>query len=341
VPNDKTALVIFVDIRGFTKWSEVNEVFINLDHFITGYLDILRKYFPEGRYELMPRGDGAILIYDLPSQQTQREVAALLARVLKTIDRVEKDFQRHCENFGRNIGHETHLNLGWGIVRGKILKVGDDWAGHNLNKCSRLCGEARPYGIVIDRDDFPGTPPGTHKFVAQVRRLQGIGEVSVWVTNEIAFQFIPRERLRETPEVHVAGVCFIEEVSGRIRVLFARRSLDRDLFPGKLEGCGGQLRHSETFADGIQRHFRLELGIDVEVLTELHYLYEIREPNSPVIPGIRFLCRRIGDGEPRSANHSNIRWATEDEIRGIPDEEFVGELKLEILDLLQRYRERQ
>ncbi|WP_158566727.1 NUDIX domain-containing protein [Actinomadura craniellae] len=289
---------------------------------------------------MKPLGDGALLLSQLPPNQTQREVTQLLARVLNTIAKVERDFQRHCAEFGKSIGHDAQLNLGWGIVRGKVLRTGDDWAGHNLNKCSRLCGEARPFGIVIDRDDFPQLPRDSGKFVRQVRRLRGIGDVAVWVTPEIASQFVPRERLRETPEVHIAGMCFAEDSERRLRLLLARRSADRQLFPGKIEGCGGQLRHSETFGEGVQRHFQFELGMDVEVLTDLHCFYEIREPDAPVIPGIRFLCRPVGDNKPDSTNHSQIWWASEDEFRNIPAQEFVGELKREIIDLLQQYRAR-
>lgn len=222
-----------------------------------------------------------------------------------------------------------------------MFQVGKDWAGHNLNKCARLCSEARPFGVVVDADDFSEVPK-ERPLVRQVRRLRGIGEVRVWVTPEIATQFIPRERLRETPEVHVAGMCLTEAGTDHgIRVLLARRAVDRQLFPGKIEGCGGQLRHSENFTDGVRRHFQSEFGIDVEVLYEhCFYFYEIRQPDTPVIPGIRFLCRRIGDNEPRSANHSEVWWASEEELRQLPGPAFVGDLKQETIQLLNEYRRR-
>ncbi|WP_204072742.1 NUDIX domain-containing protein [Planotetraspora phitsanulokensis] len=336
--EDASAVVIFVDVRGFTKWAEANEVFINLDNFIGGFLGILRRRFAEESYHLKPLGDGALLLRELPVAQSNREMTALLARILLTIARVEKEFNRHCTDFANRVGHSSELRLGWGIVRGKVLRVGDDWAGHNLNKCSRLCGEARPFGIVIDRDDFPELPRDARGLVEQVRKLRGIGDTPVWVTAEIASQFVPRERLRETPEVHIAGTCFTEDKDQKIRLLLARRSLDRELFPGKLEGCGGQLRYSETFADGLKRHFRSEMNIDVEVLEDLHCLYEIREPGSPIIPGIRFLCKKVGDNSPYSSNHSSLIWVQESEFRTMPSQSFVGNLKQELIDLLDRYR---
>jgi class 3 adenylate cyclase/ADP-ribose pyrophosphatase YjhB (NUDIX family) len=332
------ALVIFTDVRGFTRWAEANEVFVNLDRFVSGFLQILRQRFPEPRYELKPLGDGALLVSRLDEELRHRDVTRLLAEVLGTIDRVEKDFIEHCQDFSKQVGHSADLRLGWGVVRGKVIRVGEDWAGHNLNKCSRLCGQARPFGIVIDRYDFPELPKSAHGLTSQLLRLEGIGEVAVWVTNEIASHFLPRELIRETPEVHVAGTCITEDRQGRVRLLVARRSPGRRLYPGKLEGCGGQLRYSETFTDGVRRHFSQEMNLDVEVLEPLHVFYEIREPNEPVIPGIRFLCRRVGSNEPWSSNHSELRWVTEEEFQNIPAVEFVGELKTEVIQLLERYR---
>lgn len=65
--------------------------------------------------------------------------------------------------------------------------------------------------------------------------------------------------------------------------------------------------------------------------------YTIREPGEPLIPGIRFLCKRIGAKEPVSANHSELRWVTEEDFMDLPDDDFVGDLKHEVIDLLTRY----
>ncbi|MFI0451189.1 NUDIX domain-containing protein [Actinomadura sp. 6N118] len=326
LPESGSALVIFTDVRGFSKWSEANEVFVNLRAFIDGFMAILRGRFKAPGYEILSRGDGALIYSPIDNDLTRIEVSRLLARTLTSIRQIEQDFQRHCGEFGRRVGHGADLKLGWGVVRGRVIYVGSDLAGHNVNKCARLCSEARPYGIVIDRDDFPDQPKAP-AVVPQVRLVRSMGEVRVWVTQEIASQFVPRERLRETPEVHVAGTCFIEDSQGRIRLLVARRGMQRRLFPGLLEGCGGQLRRSETFADGIRRHFRQELGLDVQVLEDLHLFYAIREPGEPLIPGIRFLCKRVSNREPASANHSELRWISEEEFMDLSDDEFVGNLK--------------
>ena len=336
--EDMTVLAIFTDVRGFTRWSEANEVFINLESFVEGFIAILKRRFKSPEFSLKPLGDGALLVSEIADDLSEREVVRLLSKTLGTINQVEGDFRKHCKSFAHRVGHAANLQLGWGLVRGKVIRVGGDWAGHNMNKCSRLCNEARPFGVVIDRDDFPDLPSLNHKLLPQVRRLRGVGDVSVWVSEEIASQFIPRERLRETPEVHVAGVCLLEDRSGRIELLFARRSVDRHLFPGKLEVCGGQLRYSESFIDGVRRHFRQELGVDVEVLSEYHMFYEIRESGEPIIPGIRFLCRKVGTRIPESVNHSEILRVTESDFRNMADDDFAGDLKHEAIELIERYK---
>ncbi|MFY1632454.1 hypothetical protein ACN27F_04070 [Solwaraspora sp. WMMB335] len=87
---------------------------------------------------------------------------------------------------------------------------------------------------------------------------------------------MPRERLRETPEVHVAGICFTEDHGGAIQLLYS---------------------------------------------------------------GVRFLCRRVGRGEPSSRNHSELRWMGEEEFAATPAAEFIDGLKAEVLELLVRYRQ--
>jgi class 3 adenylate cyclase/isopentenyldiphosphate isomerase len=338
VSNHESVVALFVDVRGFTKWSEANEVFANLDAFIKGFLEILSRRFPSSAYSIKPLGDGAMIVREFDESPSLAQTQQLLRSLLTSIRRTDRDFKRHCQNFAERVGHGTDLRLGWGVVRGKVRRVGSDWAGGNLNKCSRLCNEARPFGVIIDRDDFPQLPRKNVDFVPEVRRLAGIADqVPVWVTPEIASQFVPRERLRETPEVHVAGTC-LREIDGRLEMLVARRSESRRLYPGKLEGCGGQLRLSESFADGVRRHFSLELGLDVEVLTSFHTFYEIREPDEPLIPGIRFLCRQIGSASPRSQNHSEVHWISEEEFQNTPGDDFVADLKDEVLHLLRRYR---
>jgi hypothetical protein len=265
-------------------------------------------------------------------------------KLKENIDRIKivnDEFQKLCNKFELNYGYETKLKLGWGIARGTAKKIENDYIGENINKCKRLCGEARPFGIIIEKTDFPDLPKKSiFKFVEQSRKFDGIDNpVNVWVTEEIATKFIPREKIREKPEVHVAGIC-IKEVDNTIKILIAKRMSERKYFPDLYEGCGGQLRYSESLIEGVKRHFKLEMNIDVEVISDIHLFYEIRLPNEPLIPGIYFLCK-YKSGEPTSLNHSKIDWISEKQFELMTQEEFIPGVKDEIKKLISIYRNKQ
>lgn len=329
------ALVIFSDVRGFTNWSADIEVFANLENFIDPLMEILRKSFKPGWFQEL--GDGAVIVEEIPSDLTKTAERALIRRTLKKIARVESEFGSLCLRFAERIGHHADLHLGWGVTRGKVKKLREHYAGSNLNKCSRICALARPWGIAVDYDDFPILGEVDTDFKVRRRKLTGIGEVDVWLQSHIAQEFMPREKQREIPEVHVAGVCIDDR--DPLRVLIARRSPSRQLYPGLYEGCGGQLRLSESFTAGVQRHFRQELGIEVEVLEEFHTLYQIAEPNTPLIPGIRFLCRALDlSGQFQTDRHDRVEWISVGQFKRMPAALFVGNLKLEVARLIDLYR---
>ena len=177
------------------------------------------------------------------------------------------------------------------------------------------------------------------KFSKQSRLLRGSqGQNDVWVTKEIAEQFIPREYLRENPEVHVAGICFKKENSEYF-VLLGQRAKGRKLFPGLYEGCGGQLAGNELFHEGVTRHYQKEYHIEVTVHKGIFSLYEININNEPKIPGIRFLCE-YKSGEPSSLNHipPTPKWFSEREFKKLPKEQFIPGLKNEIAKFFIEYR---
>ena len=340
---DTNALIIFVDARNFTGWANNPEVFARLNEFAATFNSILRGAFPkrEGHF-IKTLGDGAMIVRRLEGKLNAQTAAALLEGVLGSVMAANEVFTRQCIDFAEALGQPAALRLGWGIVRGPVqaLEKPDDYVGPNVNKCARLCHEARPFGVIVDANDFPLRPeyPGL-KFYEQTRKLAGLTEaVEVWVTKEIATQFLTREQLRQRPEVHVAGQCIDTSNRRNPKILIARRLPTRRLYGGLWEGCGGQLAANETFADGVRRHYQLEMRIDVRVLEDVHCFYVIREPNEQIIPGIRFLCERLGDAEPQSPQHSELRWVTEAQFRNMPDEEFIPGLKEQVLQLIERYK---
>ncbi len=336
------ALVIFVDARGFTSWAQKVEVFAFIDEFGKSLYNLLRECFSQETYYIKGLGDGAMIIKEISEITDVVSLKKLLLDTLKSIDKAEKLFDKSCQDLSMRYGSRVDLALGWGVTRGHIKRIGDDYIGADINKCSRLCSIARPFGTVIDREDFsvlPKLPAGLDiSLYKQVRRLIGIDQdIDVWVTKAIASQFIIRENLRESPEVHIAGICVKRDKSG-VKVLVAKRAASRKLYPNLYEGCGGQLARNEYFTTGVRRHFELELGVKVDVIEHVHKFYFIQQPNDHTIPGIKFLCVHE-DGTPRSENHSVVKWVTEAELKSMPDDQFIQGLKSDFLEFIATYRD--
>ncbi|NQV17026.1 MAG: hypothetical protein HQ534_00565 [Armatimonadetes bacterium] len=331
-----TAILIFIDIRGFTKWAEDIDTFQFIDEFVDELYCLLSKEFVPTYMKTL--GDGAMLVIEINQKISINYLIQCISSILNKINHIENTFEKLCETFSMEFGCSIDLKLGWGITRGVVKKLKDDYIGSNINKCSKLCDIARPFGVVIDKDDFPILPnENFFSSQAQIRKFESISSyVNVWVTKEIADQFIPREKLRQSPEVHISGLC-IKIYANKIYALIAKRNDDRKLFPGKFEGCGGQLASNESFILGVKRHFLNELSINVSVIEEIHTFYCMHHPNEPIIPGIQYLCI-YEDGEPNSKNHSEIRWISLFELKDLPKELFIHGLKEIFIDFIEQYK---
>jgi class 3 adenylate cyclase len=343
VKTDINALIVFVDIRGFTTWAEKTGNSSFLDEFAGQWYAVLGKNFKQTAL-LKHLGDGALIVKEISEKTTSVLLKSLLLDTLKAIGKTTVGFKALCKKFAEEEGTKINLELGWGIAKGPLKRVNGDYIGADLNKCSRYCDIARPFGIVIDADDFQNLPSLQSlniELTKQTRLLKGIHEdADVWVTKEVAEQFIPREDLRENPEVHVAGICFKKEKDSCF-VLLGKRNRERRLYPGLFEGCGGQLARNELFHEGVIRHYKKEYHIEVKVFEDVFGLYHINENNEPKIPGIRFLCEYVS-GTPSSRNHipPTPQWFTEAEFKSLPREDFIPGLKDEIKKLFDNYKER-
>jgi class 3 adenylate cyclase len=331
VAADKVdVIIIFVDIRGFTQWSEATEVFQYSPELVSSFFESIQheNNFSRENFFLKKLGDGALLIEEI-RLTTPEAIPAKLGELLQKVASVNREFRESCELFSILRGHSATLPLGWGITRGAVNRVSSpsgeiDYLGANVNKAARLCDIARPFGIVVDAADFWQIPEQTlYRFHCQHRKLKSIGEdVSVWVTEEIFSEHLRREQLAEKPEVHVTGICFHKSSADEIKILIAKRNPDREFFPNCYEGCGGQLARSETFAQGVVRHFRKEMDVTVRVLEHIHEFYTIEKPEYTLVPGIKFLCEYV-EGTPNSSNHSECRWVSVEEFNRMPSSEFV------------------
>lgn len=320
------AIIVFADMRGFTRMADNVEFHPVAASFVTSFLKIIdsRLGFASIRKAL---GDGAMAIIPVePAEAIDR-----LDGILGALAAADGDFALLVHDHSRVLGISMPLRLGWGVARGTVFPINEsDVIGGAVNRAARLCDCARPSGVVIDAANFPDRPglDVDGDWHPALRALPGLGEVQVWESESPFSEFQMREKRREAPEVHVAGICLKDD-----RLLIARRSDCRSLFPGRWEGCGGQLRRGETFAEGVARHFRSEMGLTVSPVADRYKIYTIRHSDNPVIPGIRFLCRHV-EGSPQSKNHSETRWVTLAETLAMPEDDFPDGFQADVRDLM-------
>ncbi len=102
-------------------------------------------------------------------------------------------------------------------------------------------------------------------------------------------------------------------------ILLARRSDDRALHPGVWDMPGGHRQGSETSAETLVRELGEEIGITPRDFEEIAVLPESRPDAYGEAEYHVFLVTAWDGGEPRMRGdeHSELRWVTLDEARGL------------------------
>ncbi len=133
-----------------------------------------------------------------------------------------------------------------------------------------------------------------------------------------------REEKQYAIEVHVGGICVKDG-----KILVAKRSDKRHLYPSKWECGGGQVLPGENFEEAIIRQHREELSIDSIVLKPLH-VYEIIVESLPQkkIPGVSFLCTTSSTPIIDEKEFVEWRWVSKEEVAEM---DFIPSLKKQIL----------
>ena len=140
----------FLDIRGFSAFSEKGESFNSAIYLSSAYSKILDTYFPDADF-FKPTGDGLMLIHQLPTSRDQvpHAISAILDKCVSLVTA-----------FGQITGDDYMINfpvpqsLGVGLARGtatRLISGGSvlDYTGRCLNLAARLMDKARPSGVVF------------------------------------------------------------------------------------------------------------------------------------------------------------------------------------------------
>jgi len=149
VGQSEFVIVVFVDIRGFSKFSKHRESPDTAMYIKRVYTRLIDEYFPSATF-YKPTGDGLLIVmsYD------HKTLADKCKEVIQSCSRCHNEFADICKG-DPMINFDVPSSVGIGVARGTAcrLKSGDtilDYSGHILNLASRLMNLARPSGIVID-----------------------------------------------------------------------------------------------------------------------------------------------------------------------------------------------
>jgi class 3 adenylate cyclase len=143
------AIVVIADIRGFSSFSQTNDVLDVATYITTVFRSLIDNYFPFAHF-YKSTGDGLLIV--VPG--TNAVFAENLNKTVRScLECVENFASIAAEQPLLNIA--TPKNIGFGISRGTVtcLKYGSavlDYSGHKVNLAARLQDLARPKGVVIE-----------------------------------------------------------------------------------------------------------------------------------------------------------------------------------------------
>jgi class 3 adenylate cyclase len=194
-------IATFLDVRGFSTFSEKGESFDAATYLSSFYSTVLASNFSDADF-FKPTGDGLLLIHHVPADRADipHAVSSVLARCVSLV-----------EAFGQITADDFMINfpvpqrLGAGVARGtatRLVSGGQvlDYTGRCLNLAARLMDKARPYGVVF-RDDHATKlmePEVAARFSEDRVCIRGIAEddpIPVYVTSGVDIKDADREPL--------------------------------------------------------------------------------------------------------------------------------------------------
>jgi len=134
-------------------------------------------------------------------------------------------------------------------------------------------------------------------------------------------------------ELHCPVICFTKDFQ---KVLIAKRSDDRKVFPGLWEFGAAKPSASEKMTETIKREYFEDFGINIDILTNEYTLipysvYEV-ERDGELHKGIIFAATMDNPDDIKITNkHSEFKLIGPEELKDIKDEECVPNLKNNVL----------
>ncbi len=190
-------IAVFVDVRGFSRFSKLTESPDSAMFIKRFYLQLLDDYFPDAAF-CRPTGDGLLLIF----RYDEENLPTVSKSILDACVRCLSDFSVMF-TADPMINFDVPQNIGFGIARGTAccLHAGEesiDYSGHLLNLAQALLDLARPSGIVLDGGFRVEMIPDNLKqdFQRQLIYLPGVAET------EPAEVFVQKDFVRLPAKAH-------------------------------------------------------------------------------------------------------------------------------------------
>ena len=174
--------ILFVDIRGFTSFSEAHApevVFATLNHYLSA---MIQPLLDESAVVDKIIGDAVMAVFGILTTAVSPPHQAVVS-ALKIIDAV-RDLNRERSRTGRPL-----LAVGIGIstgpvavgVLGSSIRKSFSVVGHHVNLASRLQSSAEPFEILIDENTYREIVAYQQGFKATSLPLKGLaGPVRVY-----------------------------------------------------------------------------------------------------------------------------------------------------------------
>ena len=296
--ESQRVIVVFIDIRGFSEFSQQCES-VDVAAFIRKvYMKVIDKYFPFASF-YKSTGDG--LLFTIPWEEKNLE--EMSRKVIESCIKCHSEFGTLCDD-EPSINFEVPDKIGIGVGRGSAccLVSGEtviDYSGRLLNLTARLNELARPSGIIIDGAFVIDllTEEQQKIFEEDNVYLDGIAEdepIQIYFTNE--FTTIPKRNRQPIAAKRWRYVEDVKPYRELLKLELHRYPLESE--PTSTDDIKITIRHPRVIRGKVQKY---DAVIDFADFT---YKLEAGQPN--VWVNFSKLCETLKRSQAKKNMNINI-----------------------------------
>jgi class 3 adenylate cyclase len=177
VGESRFAMVVFLDVRGFSSFAKLAESSETAVFLTTVYTKILDDFFPDASF-FKPTGDGLLIVLDYDRDSMKEVVTKAVETSLQLVEAfatLTKDDPM--------VNFDVPGKIGIGLARGAATRLVSggktlDYSGRPLNLAARLMNVARPAGVVFDPSlDLDLLPtPIARRFASEQVYIRGLAD---------------------------------------------------------------------------------------------------------------------------------------------------------------------